>query len=152
MGACYPNVHPEMTDYEADMKNLKRKVEEGVDVLLTQSVFCSKIFCEFVKNCRKHGINVPIIPGIYIPYTYEELKSIIRTTQVSVPTELARQYKDVANDKEKFQELSIKSTKTMIQEIQDHSIDHIPGYHFFSMNNMTMINKLLKVINFSDAS
>lgn len=152
MGACYPNVHPEMTDYKADMQNLKRKVEEGIDVLLTQSVFCSKIFCEFVKNCRKEGIDVPIIPGIYVPYTYEELKAIIRTTQVSVPTELARHYKEVSKDQEKFQELSIKSTKTMIQEIQDHCINHIPGYHFFSMNNMTMINKLLKVINFSDAS
>jgi len=152
MGACYPNVHPEVTDYKIDMQNLKRKVDEGVDVLLTQSVFCSKIFCEFVKNCRKKGINVPIIPGIYIPYTYEELKSIIRTTQVSVPLQLARQFKEISKDQEKFQELSINSTKTMIQEIQDHCIDHIPGYHFFSMNNMTMINKLLQVINFSDAS
>jgi len=63
-GACYPEAHPESATPELDLQNLKRKVDAGVQVLVTQLFFDSKDYFSFVARARAAGITVPIIAGI----------------------------------------------------------------------------------------
>ena len=46
------------------MDYLKAKIDAGAQVIITQMVFDAGVYETFVKECRKRGINVPIIPGI----------------------------------------------------------------------------------------
>mgnify|MGYP002649371502 CR=1 FL=1 len=61
--AGYPVPHPEAESKEHDLLNLKRKVDAGADMIITQLFFEAEDFIEFVRNCRAIGITVPIIPG-----------------------------------------------------------------------------------------
>ena len=66
--AGYPEKHWESPNMELDLLNLKNKVDQGADYIVTQMFFKLNKFKEFVKKARAIGINVPIIPGIK-PFT-----------------------------------------------------------------------------------
>ena len=47
-----------------DLQNLKTKAEAGADFITTQLFFDNQTFFQFVDQCKKTGINVPILPGL----------------------------------------------------------------------------------------
>ena len=63
-GACYPECHPESADRVEEMRHLKKKVDAGAEVLLSQLFFDNHYFYRFVEDCRIAGIDVPVTPGI----------------------------------------------------------------------------------------
>ena len=63
-GACYPEVHPDSANKNADIQGLKAKVDAGCEYLTTQMFFDNNIFFNFMYRVREAGITVPIVPGI----------------------------------------------------------------------------------------
>lgn len=47
-GACYPEVHQEAANLKEDIKNLKIKVDTGVDFLITQLFYDNETFYHFL--------------------------------------------------------------------------------------------------------
>lgn len=63
--AGYPEGHVDMLgDLEKDIQFLKEKVTAGADLIITQLFYDNNVFEQFVHNCRKNGITIPIFPGI----------------------------------------------------------------------------------------
>ncbi|PIA59757.1 hypothetical protein AQUCO_00400570v1 [Aquilegia coerulea] len=71
--AGYPEAHPEVIDssgvatleaYQSDLAYLKKKVDAGADLIVTQLFYDTDIFLKFVNDCRQIGITCPIVPGI----------------------------------------------------------------------------------------
>ncbi len=62
--AGYPEKHFEAPNLETDMTNLKRKVEAGASYIVTQMFFDNRKYFRFREECRKAGINVPIVAGL----------------------------------------------------------------------------------------
>ncbi|MXO86994.1 methylenetetrahydrofolate reductase [NAD(P)H] [Altererythrobacter aurantiacus] len=66
--AAYPETHPDATCPEADIDNLKRKLDAGASRAITQFFFSPETFFRFRDAAAKQGIDAPIIPGI-LPVT-----------------------------------------------------------------------------------
>ena len=43
---------------------LKQKVDAGADFVISQLFFEADDFLTFLKDCKRVGISVPVIPGI----------------------------------------------------------------------------------------
>jgi methylenetetrahydrofolate reductase (NADPH) len=66
--AAYPEIHPDAESQEADLDNLKRKLDAGANRAITQYFFNADDFLRFLDRVRAAGISAPIIPGI-LPVT-----------------------------------------------------------------------------------
>jgi methylenetetrahydrofolate reductase (NADPH) len=62
--AAYPEVHPDSGCREADLENLKRKIDAGADRAITQFFFSAETFFRFQDDVAAAGIDVEIVPGI----------------------------------------------------------------------------------------
>jgi methylenetetrahydrofolate reductase (NADPH) len=62
--AAYPEVHPDAKSAQADIDNLKRKIDAGAVRAITQFFFDNDVFFRFLDRVRGAGIDVPVVPGI----------------------------------------------------------------------------------------
>lgn len=93
---------------------------------------------------------VPILPGLYIPYNMKELDLILKITRVSMKPEIYRKFENLKDDEDAFKKFSVLFMTVLIRNIQELSPEFISGYHFFTMNNFDMIQRLINVVDFSD--
>lgn len=63
-GACYPECHPECGHIEDDIRNIKLKVDAGLDFLTTQMFFDNNVYFHYLSRLRSAGVTVPVIAGI----------------------------------------------------------------------------------------
>jgi methylenetetrahydrofolate reductase (NADPH) len=130
-GACYPEVHPDASNAEADLVNLKRKVDAGAEFLITQLFFDNQKFFDFEKRVRGAGIEVPIIPGI-MPIT--SVAGIRRMTSLggsSIPRELEKELAGVESNPEATLEVGIAWATLQCRELIQKGV---AGIHFFTLN------------------
>ena len=66
--AAYPETHPDADCPQADLDNLKRKLDAGATRAISQFFFSAETFFRFREGCEKAGIDAPILPGI-LPVT-----------------------------------------------------------------------------------
>lgn len=62
--AAYPEVHPDADCLQADLDNLKRKLDAGATRAITQFFFSPEAFLRFRDAAAAAGIDAPIVPGI----------------------------------------------------------------------------------------
>lgn len=62
--AAYPEVHPDAAGADADLDNLKRKLDAGASRAITQFFFAPETFLRFRDAAAAAGIDAPILPGI----------------------------------------------------------------------------------------
>jgi len=62
--AAYPEGHPESPSAQADLDNLKRKIDAGATRAITQFFFSAETYFRFLDRVLAAGISVPILPGI----------------------------------------------------------------------------------------
>ena len=66
--AAYPETHPDADCPQADIDNLKRKIDAGATRAISQFFFSAETFFAFRDKCAAAGIDAPILPGI-LPVT-----------------------------------------------------------------------------------
>ena len=62
--AAYPECHPDAQSPQADMDNLKRKLDAGASRAITQFFFDPEVYFRFQDELAAAGIAAPVIPGI----------------------------------------------------------------------------------------
>lgn len=139
----YPEKHPEAVSLAVDIEHLKRKVDAGGDIIITQLFYDNEAFYRFRDLCVAAGIDVPIVPGI-MPVT--SFKQINRLTELSgsiLPDAVTRDLEAHQEDAEA--QFSI-GTQFAIKQCNDLSDHGIPGLHFYVLNKseatMAVLNEL----------
>jgi methylenetetrahydrofolate reductase (NADH) len=129
--AAYPEKHPECPTPEQDMDNLKRKVDAGVDFLITQLFFDNRDYFEFVSKARGAGIQVPIIPGIMPVLSVSQIKRFTEMCGAKIPAELFRTIEAVQGDSHAVEHCGVLHAAFQCRELLANGA---PGIHFYTLN------------------
>ena len=62
--AAYPECHPDSVSIEADLENLKAKIDAGANRAISQFFFSPETFFRFRDQVSAAGIDAEIVPGI----------------------------------------------------------------------------------------
>ena len=149
-GACYPEVHPDSANKNADIAGLKKKVEAGCEYLTTQMFFDNNIFFNFMYRVREAGINVPIIPGI-MPITKKiQVKNAVKLSGCNVPERFKTIVDRFGDSEEAMKQAGIAYATDQIIDLLANGVKNI---HVYSMNKPEIaagiqknLSEILKVI------
>lgn len=98
--AAYPEVHPEAKSAQADLLNLKRKVDAGANRAITQFFFDVESYLRFRDRCVSAGIDVEIIPGILPVSNFKQAKKFADMTNVRIPAWMSTMFDGLDDDAE----------------------------------------------------
>ena len=129
--AGYPEGHPEAPSKEADLLNLKRKVDAGADFVVSQLFFLNDDFYRFRDRATKLGIAVPILPGVFPLLNYKQMVKIAALCGPKIPPRLGDrmwQLKDRPADTEKY------GIEYALSQAEDLVRNDVRGLHIYTMN------------------
>ena len=142
-GACYPEKHPEAPSAEADLDNLKRKVDAGVDFLITQLFFDNDDYLKFRERAVAAGVRVPILAGIMPILNVKQIKRFTRMCGASLPNALRKKIEAVEDDGEAVRQVGIYHAT---RQCEDLLRDGVPGIHFYTLNRSTATRAIYQSI------
>lgn len=130
-GACYPEVHPDSADRNADIEGLKRKVEAGCEYLTTQMFFDNNIFFNFMYRIREAGITVPVIPGIMPITKRAQVKNAVKLSGCNVPERYKNIVDRFGDTESAMSQAGVAYATDQIIDLIANGVNHI---HIYSMN------------------
>lgn len=143
----YPYVHPESPSMDHDVKYLKNKVDLGVEFVLTQTIYDAASYLYYVDESRNAGITVPIVPGIFLPHTYQQLETVLGLTRVNPPTEVLDLLRAHAHDEpDQFEAFVVKHFVEVVRTLRRERPDEVKLVHFFTFNRLDLLKKILDKI------
>lgn len=143
LGACYPECHPESSCVISDMKCLKKKVDAGAEVLLSQLFFDNDIFYRFYDKCRIADINVPVIPGVMPVINAAQIKRMVSICHAAFPAKFQR---IIARYEDRKEALFDAGMSYCLSQIIDLLTNNISGIHLYTMNNPLVARRICEGI------
>jgi methylenetetrahydrofolate reductase (NADPH) len=137
----YPEKHFEAANLDTDIANLKRKVDAGADLIITQMFYDNAVFFRFVDRCRNAGISVPIIPGLKPLSSARQIEVIPESFSIDLPVELTEAVRKAGNDKEAVRRIGIEWCTTQCRELL---YEGVPAVHFYTMGKSTNVVEVLR--------
>ena len=138
--AGYPEVHQEAPSAETDLENLKRKVDAGADIIVTQLFFDNADFLRFRDQCRAIGITVPIVPGIMPVTDHKQITKIATMCGAKLPQKFVDDL-EAAEGAERQFEVGVGHAVEQISGLIDEGVE---GFHFYVLNKANATESILR--------
>jgi methylenetetrahydrofolate reductase (NADPH) len=129
--AAYPEGHPESGSVDADVLNLKRKVDAGASRAITQFFFDTDHFLRYRDRCAAAGLDIPIVPGILPITRFPQLLRFAARCGTSVPEWLHQRFDGLDDDPETRRMIAAHVAIDQVQRLQRHGVDE---FHFYTLN------------------
>jgi methylenetetrahydrofolate reductase (NADPH) len=127
----YPETHPEAASPETDIENLKRKVDAGADVIVTQLFFDNQDFFRWRDRCVAAGISVPIIPGILPVTSLPQVQKIVSLCGARIAKPLLERLEAHGDDLVGQFAVGVYYATRQVEELVSEGV---PGVHFYVLN------------------
>lgn len=134
--AGYPEKHPESTTLQADMDNLKAKVDAGADRIITQFGFDNTHYLRFLERARAAGIWVPIIPGLVPIHNFRQVAGFAVRAGATVPAWLARRFEGIEDDVQTTHLVAAAVATEQAMQLVDEGIK---SFHFYTLNRADLV-------------
>ena len=143
IGACYPEGHTEAKTLAADVRNLKTKVDAGVNELISQLFFENTMFYRFLERCEIAGINVPIEAGIMPVTNKAQIERMVSMCGATLPVKFQRAIAKYGDKPEAMRDIGIAYA---IDQIADLLANGVDGIHVYTMNNPYIAKKIAEAV------
>jgi len=137
--AGYPEVHQEAVSAEVDLENLKRKVDTGADIVITQLFYDNDNFWRFREKYDAAGITAPLIPGILPVTNLAQIQRISSLCGAILPEDFVKRLGE-KDDPEWQEEVGIEQATEQVRALADAGVS---GLHFYVLNKSRATSKVL---------
>lgn len=134
--AGYPESHPESATLEADLDNLKAKVDAGATRIISQFCFDNAYFLRFVERARARGIWCPILPGIVPIHNFKQVAGFASKTGATMPAWLARRFDGLDADPGTTHLVAAAVAAEQVMDLVDEGIRQ---FHFYTLNRADLV-------------
>lgn len=134
--AGYPEKHPESPSIEADIENLKAKVDAGADRVITQFGFDNTHYLRYLERVRAAGIWVPVMPGIVPIHNFKQVAGFATRAGASVPAWTARRFEGLDNDPATTHLVAAAVATEQVMDLVDEGIKK---FHFYTLNRADLV-------------
>lgn len=137
--AGYPEVHQEAVDAISDMANLKRKVDAGADIVITQLFYQNEDFYRFLDDALAAGIDVPIIPGLLPITNLAQIQRITSLCKARLPDSLVNRLAENESTEWQF-EVGVEFASEQVRDLLENGA---VGTHFYVLNKSQATARVL---------
>ena len=129
--AAYPEGHPESGGLDAELENLKRKVDAGAGRAITQFFFETDLFLRYRDRCAAAGIQANIVPGILPITRFPQLLRFAARCGASVPDWLRSRSDGLDDDPDTRRMIAANVAIEQVQRLRQHGVEE---FHFYTLN------------------
>jgi methylenetetrahydrofolate reductase (NADPH) len=129
--AAYPESHPDSPSPEADLDNLKRKLDAGARRAITQFFFEPETYLRFMDRARAAGITAPIIPGILPVTNFRTVQEFAKRCGASIPAWLARTFEGLDEDPATRELIAATVAVDLCLKLQTQGVT---DFHIYTLN------------------
>lgn len=129
--AAYPEGHPESGGVDADLENLKRKVDAGAGRAITQFFFETDFFLRYRDRCAAAGIKASIVPGILPITRFPQLLRFASRCGATVPDWLRARFDGLDDDPDTRRMIAANVAIEQVQRLRQYGVEE---FHFYTLN------------------
>jgi len=142
-GAVFVNRHPESSNWEKEIYYIKKKIDTGMEFGITQLFFKNDQFYEYLNILEKHGISIPIIPGIMPITSFAQIYKFSSMCNAEIPVELGEKLQKYKDDSDAVTKIGIEYA---IEQCLDLLKSGINGLHFYTLNRSMATIRIYQAI------
>ncbi len=129
--AAYPETHPDAASPQADLDNLKRKLDAGATRALTQFFFDADTFLRFRDRAAAAGIAAPLVPGILPITNFAQTRKFAAACGAGVPEWMAQLFTGLDDHPEPRQLVAATVAADLCRRLYAEGVRE---FHFYTLN------------------
>ena len=129
--AAYPECHPDSANPDADLDNLKRKLDAGATRAITQFFFEPETFFRFRDDAAAAGIDAEIVPGIMPITSFAAVQKMSALCGTAIPDWLAHQFDGLDEKPQARQLVAATLAAELCRKLYTGGVR---DFHFYTLN------------------
>jgi len=129
--SAYPECHPDSPSPEADLDNLKRKIDAGANRAITQFFFEAETFLRFRDRAAAAGIDAEIVPGIMPVMNYASVVKMSAMCGTDVPAWMEKAFEGLDEHPAARQLVSATLAAELCRKLYAGGVRQ---FHFYTLN------------------
>ncbi|HYW49348.1 MAG TPA: methylenetetrahydrofolate reductase [NAD(P)H] [Gemmatimonadaceae bacterium] len=141
--SAYPECHPSAGSMQAELDNLKRKVDAGATRAITQFFFENAIYLRYVERARAAGVTVPIVPGIMPVTNFAQTRKFAAMCGTTVPDSMARHFDGLEDDVDTRKLVAATLAAEQCTKLADEGVE---DFHFYTLNRADLAYAICHIL------
>jgi len=129
--AAYPECHPDSPSAEADLDNLKRKIDAGASRAITQFFFEPDTFFRFRDRAVRAGIEAEIVPGVMPVMSFAAVSRMSAMCGTTVPHWMEEMFEGLDDKPDARQLVSATLAARLCHKLY---VGGVRQFHFYTLN------------------
>jgi methylenetetrahydrofolate reductase (NADPH) len=129
--AAYPECHPDALSRQADIDNLKRKIDAGADRAISQFFFSPESFFRFRDAVAAAGIDAELVPGILPVSNVTQTRKFAAACGAAIPPWMDRLFEGLDDLPAARQLVAATIAAELCGQLYAGGIRH---FHFYTLN------------------
>ena len=141
--AAYPEVHPQAESAQADLDNLKRKLDAGATRAISTFFFDNDVFTRFRDRASAAGINAPILPGILPLAHFKQACKFAAINGTSIPSWLHELFAGLDDDPETRKLVAATFAAEQVRRLIKEGVSE---FHFYTLNRADLAYAICHIL------